>query len=334
MMKKKLIFILAGGLFAIGGFFYFRNQVYYSHGENSSPKMFLIEKGESVSDIAVRLKQEGFISGKIYFYYYLKVNNLWEKIYPGEYQIFQSMTIGEIARIITNPQEKFIRVTFPEGFDSRQMTKRLNENGLPGDNFLKIVENPQDLKKRYSYLSEEKVLNLEGYLFPDTYFFKSDISAENIVGRMLDNFDAKFNQGLRDEIKIQKRSIREIVTMASILEMEVKTKKDRELVSGIFWKRIEENMPLQSDITLTYATGEKKEKYSLSDIETNSPYNTYKFAGLPPGPINNPGKESIESAIYPKESEYLYFLSDPRSGQTIFSKTYPEHLIKKEEVGL
>lgn len=333
-MKKKLIFISSVLIFILFGFFYFRNQVYYSHKNNSSVKMFLVEKGEGVSDIAIRLKQEGFISGKIYFYYYLKSHNLWGKIYPGEYQISQSMTIGEIARKITNPQEKFIRITFPEGFDFRQMAQKLDENGLPGDNFLKIVQNPQNLKKRYSYLSEENVLSLEGYLFPDTYFFKSDVSAENIIGRMLDNFDAKLNQELRDEIKNQNKNVKEIVIMASILEMEVKTKKDRELVSGIFWKRIKEDMLLQSDITLTYATGEKKEKYSLSDIETDSPYNTYKFAGLPPGPINNPGEEAIEAAVYPENSEYFYFLSNPKTGETIFSKTYPEHLIKKEESGL
>lgn len=333
-MKKKVLAIILFFVVLLVGLFYFRFQVYYSHSNFEGKKTFEIVKGDGNEKVAKKLKKEGLISGEIYFYYYIKLKNVSNKIMPGVYEFSSNMTIPEIIHLITNDEEKFIKITFPEGWDAKKMAERLTENGLDGKGFLEIVNNPGDFKKRYNYLTDEKVKTLEGYLFPDTYFFKKDVSAENIVGRLLDTFDKKLSDQMRQDILSQNKSINDIIVMASILEMEVRTLEDRELVSGIFWKRIELDMPLQSDITLTYATGIKKEKYSLEDTQFDSLYNTYKNKGLPPGPIDNPGLEAITASIYPKDSSFLYFLSDIKTGKTLYAETFDEHIANKNIAGL
>jgi len=173
-------------------------------------------------------------------------------------------------------------VTIPEGFTVKQIEERLNLK-LPGE-------------------------NLEGFLFPDTYQFPLRISGEEVVKKMRDNFEKKLTPELREEIEKQGKTIFEIITMASLIEKEVKTKEEKELASGILWKRLEIGMPLQAD-----AAPE-----------------TYERQGLPEKPICNPGLESILAAVYPKSSGYWYYLSTPE-GETIFSKTLEEHNYAKSK---
>jgi UPF0755 protein len=151
---------------------------------------------------------------------------------------------------------------------------------------------------------------------------------------MLENFDEKLTLQMREEIKSQEKSVFEILTMASILEKEVKSENDMKIASGIFWDRIEAGMPLQSCATVAYVLGQEKKQYSIADTQISSPYNTYLVKGLPPGPIDNPGMNSIEAAIYPTKTEYQFFLTDPATGNTIFSKTLEEHAANKAKYGL
>jgi UPF0755 protein len=141
---------------------------------------------------------------------------------------------------------------------------------------------------------------------------------------MLSNFSKKLNTGLREQIISQKKTVFEIITMASVIEKEVRTMDDKKIVSGIFWKRLETDMALQSCATVNYITGKNDPGVSLKDLEIDSPYNTYKYRGLPKGPISNPGLDSILSAIYPDQSKYWYYLSTS-TGKIIFSKTFAEH---------
>lgn len=320
----------------VGSFFYLRYRVCFSHGKNSEEKVFSIEEGSSNAKIAKKMKESGLISGEIYFYIYVKMNKVSRRIFPGEYIISGNMTIPEIVHIITNPEEKFENVTFPEGFTFRQIADRLDASGLPGEEFLELAKNPVNLKKRYSYLQSDDVLNLEGYLFPDTYFFKKDISAENIAGRLLDTFDEKLDNNLREEIIRQGKTIKEIVTMASILEKEVQTLEDMKIASGIFWKRISVGQRLESDAPLSYILDDNNDSHSGKDLEINSPYNTYRYAGLPPGPICNPGKNAILAAVYPEESPYFFFLTGKIDGtkKVLYARNYEEHLANKRKVGL
>ena len=339
MLDKKLkiiILLLIALAFITGSFFYFRYQVYYSHGTYKSVKMFKIEKGEGNGLVSASLKNEGLISGKWYFCYYMRVQNLLNKILPGDYQLSGNMAIPEIASTITQKQNKFAKITFPEGWDSKKMSERLSANGFSGDEFLGIVKNPPfELTSKYSFFSLlSKGTNLEGYLFPDTYFFSQKFSTEEIIGKILNNFDNQLTPDLREEIRKQGKSLNEIITMASIIEKEVKNDEDRKIVSGIFWNRIKTGQPLQSCATISYILGASKEQYSFEDTRIQSPYNTYLNQGLPPGPISSPGIASIKAAIYPLKTNYNYFLSDPQTGETVFSKNIEEHNANKVKVGL
>ncbi|MDR3559674.1 MAG: endolytic transglycosylase MltG, partial [Candidatus Pacebacteria bacterium] len=247
-------------LVVLGGFFYFRNEVYYSHGSYAGQKLFTISQGEGNAEIAGRLESEGLVVGKYYFYYYIRTHGLLNEIMPGDYQLSGSLTIPEISHIITNAQQKFVKVTFPEGFTAVQMAARLTASGLPGDQFLQIVDNPGNLKSRYGYLNNVKTL--EGYLFPDTYFFKPDVSAQEIVLHLLDNFDSKLDSQMRTDIAKNNHSVANTVTMASIAQKEVQAPADMQTVAGIFWKRLAAGQKLQSDATLSYILKDKIDSHS------------------------------------------------------------------------
>ena len=177
-------------------------------------------------------------------------------------------------------------------------------------------------------LSKPRNLDLEGYLFPDTYRIFRDASIKDVVQRTLNNFDQKLTPELRNEIERQGKTIHDIITLASILEKEVSTDYDRAMVADIFYKRIKIGMPLQADSTVNYVTGKSESRSTIIDTKTDDPYNTYKYKGLPPGPICNPSLSAIKAAIYPKANNYYYFLTTP-DGQVIYSQTHDQHVAAK-----
>ena len=339
MLNKKLkivIFLLIIAAFMSASFFYFRYEVYYSHGSYNGVKIFHIEKGEGSRVVSTNLTKENLVAGNWYFYYYVRSNGLLNRILPGDYEISGKMTIPEIAIRITQEQDLSVKITFPEGWDSEKISERLSANGFSREEFLDIVKKPSyELTSKYSFFSLlPKNVSLEGYLFPDTYFFSQKLTSEDIVKKFLTNFDNRLSPTLREEIKKQGKSLEEIITMASIIEREVKNEEDKKIVGGIFWNRIKNGQPLQSCATIAYVLGENKRQYSFEDTRIASPYNTYLNQGLPPGPISNPGLSSIEAAINPSENTYNYFLSDPETGRTIFSRTIEEHNANKYKFGL
>ena len=336
-IKKSIIIIILILLAIIAGFFYFRHQIYFSHGDKNSSGIFNIEKGEGGSVVASNLKKGGIISQKTYFLIYLKTHNLLNKIYPGAYLLKGNMTIPEVAVMITNPQKVFISVTFPEGWTAQQMSERLSAKGFDGSSFLELVKNPpKEIISQFSVFPDKPAkASLEGYLFPDTYNFSKEATPEGILKKILNNTELKITEDIKKEIATQKKSIFQILTMASILEKEVNNIKDFKIVSGIFWKRITVGQALQSCATLAYILGVNKDQYSYQDTQVESPYNTYKYAGLPPGPISNPGMNAINAAVYPEKTDYNYFLTDPKnSSNTVYSKTYQEHVANKVKFGL
>jgi UPF0755 protein len=180
--------------------------------------------------------------------------------------------------------------------------------------------------------------SLEGYLFPDTYIFPEHATAELIVNELLENY-GKRTEKLREgyEKTMERKRLFDwhgLMTLASIVENEVRTKEDRRMVADLFIRRLEIGQSLQSDATLRYILGETKVKYSLEETRVVSPYNTYQNPGLPPGPIGNPGLESIEAVLSPLPNEYFYFLNNATTGETVFSKTFEEHVQNKSRNGL
>ena len=301
-----------------------------------------IEKGDSIWDIGKKLKNKKIIKNQLGFVFEVYTKGKQKKLKAGEYLISSNLNISEIIRIISNgntiAENNQKKITFPEGWSDKQMAERLSNNGFSGDEFLKLANNPKYFLKKhnnYDFLKEiPDGKNLEGFLFPDTYLFANKSDAETIIEKMLNNFSQKLSEDLRKEIERQNKTIYEIITMASILEKEVKSSNDKKIVSGIFWKRMKNGQAFQSCATLAYILGENKKQYSYKDTKIESPYNTYLYPGLPPGPISNPGLDSILAAIYPIKTDYNYFLNNPETGKTVFSKTLTEHNINKRINGL
>ncbi len=172
------------------------------------------------------------------------------------------------------------------------------------------------------------------FLFPDTYFFTKENTAEDIIVKMLVDFDQKVDQPYHDRITAQGKSLYDVIIFASIIEGEVPSNTDRFIVAGIFRNRLDIGMALQSDATLDYIKGTPEIKHTHADTQIDSPYNTYKYPGLPPGPINNPSRASIDAALAPAETDYMYFLNNAQTGETIFARTLDEHNYNKNTNGL
>lgn len=323
MPKKFLIFIVAA-ILILGGLVYY--QLYISLDSGTPEKIFTIEKGSGLSVIASQLKQEGLIKSKTAFSFYVFINGGQHKLKAGEYSLSPSMNISEIANKIIKGDVKGIKITIIEGWNINDIAEYLEGKGIfSKESFLQAIIPSKEIIREFSFLVDKpEKNNLEGYLFPDTYWINDKTDINEFVKMMLNNFDNRITPEMREEIASQEKTIFEIVTMASIIEKEVATEQDRQIVSGIFWRRLESHFPLQSCATIAYALGVDKWRYSINDTQVNSPYNTYKYAGLPAGPISNPGISAIDAAIYPKETGYLYFLSKP-DGETVFSRTLKEH---------
>jgi UPF0755 protein len=335
--KKFSIFFLAVIIF-IGSFFYFYNKVYLSVGRAVEKKTVLVELGDNALVVGEKLDKAGVISGKYYLAFYLWRTGHLHALTAGVYDFTPELKIPEIARIITGGEVASTRVpiTFPEGWTAKQVAARLDVNGFSGNDFLLLVNAPPtELKDKYPFLKEIPAgKSLEGYLFPDTYYFAKDASVQDILDKMLKNFDAKISPELLSEIDAQKKSLYEILTMASIVEGEVQNDADRKIVAGLFWNRIAIGMTLGSDATLEYVLGTNDKQHSIAQTKIDSPYNTYVYKGLPPGPVSNPSLAAILATINPAKTDFVYFLSDPKTGKTIFSKTFEEHVANKSKYGL
>lgn len=201
---------------------------------------------------------------------------------------------------------------------------------------IKVPQNfSRDWAMEFDFLeTKPENLSLEGYLFPDTYRVFASSSPEEIVYRLLRNFDLKLTKEMREEIKRQGKTIHEIITMASIIEKEAPifnqtSAEDARIISGVFWNRLRIGMALQTDASLSYIFEDKKPAHSGAELKVDSPYNSYLYRGLPPGPIANPGLIAIEAAIYPAKTDYFYFLTPLDGSRVYYAKTYQEHLNNK-----
>lgn len=342
-MKKKIIFstifILFLGLFSVWQGIYLPKNPF-----SEKEVIFNIEKGQGSKEIAINLGNQGLIKWAPLFRLYVYQRGVSGKLQAGVYQLSPSMNVPQIVEKFVKGDVISEKITIIEGWNLRdigwyfegkgmfQAEELFELVGFPLIDYSKTTDlpKPKDFSQKYDFLKDKpKNLSLEGYLFPDTYKINRGATIEEIVRKMLDNFDQKLAP-YRNEISGAGKTIFEIVTAASLIEKEVKTKEDKEVVSGILWKRLKNNIPLQVDATISYITGKKTTEISVEETKIDSPYNTYKYKGLPLGPICNPGLESILSAIYPKSSEYWYYLSTPE-GVTIFSKTLEEHNLAKSK---
>ena len=338
-MKKIIkifsVLIIAIFIISVAGFIYIQSRINTPHNaREDSKKEFVIQGGESVQQIADNLQDKNLISETDLFKFYVWKEKLAGKLQAGNYELSPAMPITEIVDLFVGGKIKSdeIKITIPEGFLNKEIDERLADNNLiEKGEFIKFNEdNNLDLSK-YEFLKDKpENIGLQGYYFPDTYIYYKDSTIENIVIKMLDNFNRKLSQDLREEIKNQNKSVFEIIILASIIEKEAGFVKDMGKVASVFQNRLDIGKALESDATVNYITGSGRTQSTYDDLEIDSPYNTYKYPGLPPTPISNPGIEAIKAAIYPEETSYFYFLTK-KDGETIFSVSYDEHLRNKNK---
>ncbi len=337
-----IILIISVGAVAGGGYFYLKSALEPMNPDSNIEKEINIPIGSSASGIGKILEENGIIKDARVFKYYVKFKNE-TGFMAGDYTLKPSMTLPEIiANLKTGKiQEDLVfKMTIPEGKQLEQIAGIIAEktNRNPEEVFNKLNEKAfiESLMAKYPDLLTEEILHkdikypLEGYLFPATYpFYKEDPTIEEIVTPMIEKTLSVISE-YQAEMDERDMTVHQLLTMASLIEEEATAKVDRDQISSVFYNRLKIGMPLQTDPTVLYAKGEHQSRVVYKDLEIDSPFNTYKNPGLTPGPIANAGVTSIEAALFPAETDYLYFLATP-TGEVLFSKTLDEHNIKKAQ---
>jgi UPF0755 protein len=293
-----------------------------------------VPAGSSVDQIADILKENDLIKSKFFFKLLVKRTDNGGDFKQGTFVLTRAMSSGDIMREMTRAggSGSGIRFTIPEGYNITQIKNRLVEQGLvTEEEFMEEIRNG-DFDYRFLADCPPGDERLEGFLYPDTYEVFEGESAHGIIDRMLQNFDNKFEDSYYDRAAERGVTVRDAVTMGSIIERESKAADERPIMAGVFYNRLDKDMKLESCATIQYILGEPKEFLTYDDLAIESPYNTYLHKGLPPGPICNPRMASIEAALYPDENSYVFFVLSPKlDGTHNFSVNYDDFLKYKAE---
>lgn len=320
---KRVLLLATVALFAFCVLFVLE---FSSPQKISSEKVFFeVEKGKGIDAIAQDLKKKGLIRKKWPFLLGYQLFFYPQTLKAGEYVFSSPLWAKDILDAFVKGKVYFHPVTIPEGLTAKEISELLPSLGfLPeGD----IQEAFSETEAISSW--DRKAWNLEGYLYPETYHFAKGTSILEIFERMVVQFKAVFHEGWRRRAADLKLTIREVVTLASMIEKETSLSEEKRLVSAVFHNRLKLGMKLDCDPTIIYALKEKglfEGRLRNKDLKFDSPYNTYLYSGLPPSPICNPGKESLEAALYPVKENYLYFVSK-NDGSHHFSSTFSDHQI-------
>lgn len=286
-----------------------------------------IESGTSTDGIGSILKENGLIRDKLSFKIFSKIGGYSSQYKAGNYVFSPTMSISDIADILVEGREDYNTFTIPEGYTIVQTAESLFQDGLIDKKvFLEAVE-LNDFNYQFLKNSKKGKNQLEGFLFPNTYQVAKNASELDIINIMLRTFDEKFKPEYYKRAKELGYSVDKILTVASIIERECRLDKERPIIASVIYNRLESSMPLQMCSTVQYVLGKQKEVLTNDDTEIDSPYNTYQIAGLPPTPICSPGEASIKAALYPEDTEYVYFVvSEKLDGSHNFSKEYNKFL--------
>lgn len=290
----------------------------------SSDAAIIVKEGETSEEIAASLKQKNLIKSERAFGWHAKLKGYGPKFKSGRYILSGKKTTAELAKTLTESQAAAHQFTIVEGLTQRQIGERLESLEIAKSKDFSGLK-VRDFAK-YDYLAELPAdTSLEGFLFPETYELPpADSDVKAVADIMLTQFGKELTDELRAQIRQSGRSLYETIIIASIVEKEVRSEQDRKLVAGVLYARMERGMRLDADATTRYGLNKLTGALTQDDLGSDNPYNTRKVKGLPPGPISNPGISSIEAAISPDASEFLYYLSAP-DGKTIFAVTLEEH---------
>jgi UPF0755 protein len=285
--------------------------------------------------IGIALENQGVIRNRLFFNLYARFSGKSVKLQAGEYDMPKNLTIPEVVdRLVTGKgSSNDVTVTIPEGYNNTQIYTAVQKAGvdISPEAFAEATSHGYiGDAADWIYDGKPETADLTGYLFPDTYKFFGNSSATQVATKMVNTFRTKLTDDMHQKVTASGYSFYQLLTLASIVEKEVRTPEERRVVAGIFLHRLADNYPLQSDATVNFVTGKKDTTPSADDLEVSSAYNTYAHAGLPPTPISNPGIDAIEAVLEPTESDYYFFLTTPE-GKAVYSVTYEQHLQKKAQ---
>lgn len=347
--KKVLIPVIIAVVvlvLGVGGFTYYSSSL-GAVSSSKDPVVFEVKTGETSETILANLKANNLIKNTTMAKLYMKMNGL-SDMKAGNFSIDRSMSTKEILEILndtTKAKDEQVQITFKEGMWAKDVASEVESKlGVSKDELLTLWNDDtylSELMKSYPFLTKD-ILNsqyrvkLEGYLFPETYTFKKDATAKEVTITFLDHFGTIYDK-YKNEISKSGYSVQEIVTLSSVVQYEAAKKSDMDMIAGVFYNRLKQNMPLQSSVTVCYALYDNLTSSDDCEIQTdiNSPYNTYQVSGLPIGPILNPGEEAIHAVLNPKDSEYLYFVADIYGDGTVYyAKTLNEQEANIDKYGL
>ena len=295
---------------------------------------FLIHEGQSTEEIAQALERAGLVNNTLVFRVVARLRGVDGKLQAGEYQLRRNMSIDELLVVLQHAPVNEVTVTFIEGWRMEEFAAALQRRQLlDGAAFLALAQRGTTT---YPWLrSRPDGASLEGYLFPSTYRLTAETTPQELLDRLLQTFGEVLTPAMREQIRNQGRTIHEVVTLASIVEREAMLAGERQRIAGVYVNRLREGIGLYADPTVQYALGYQpntetwwKRPLLFQDLEIDSPYNTYRYAGLPPGPICNPGLASLQAAIDPEAHEFFYFVANDVAGDGshVFARTLAEHV--------
>lgn len=322
LLKASLALALLGVLAGAGGALWVRHALAPVEPAETRARVvsFEVEPGDTLGRVAQSLESEGLVRDARVTRWFARIEDLAARLKVGEYELSEAQSTPEILEILAKGRVQTHAIVIPEGLRASEIADRLDAAGLAErEAFLEIVLDPAS-PSRFGVEGP----NLEGYLFPDTYRFARGLSAERVVGAMVDEFLAIYRE-LEPRARTRELSMRELVTLASIVEKETGVAEERPLIASVFLNRMKKGMRLETDPTVIYGIANFDGNLRRVHLEDrDNPYNTYRIRGLPPGPIASPGREALEAVLQPADSPFLYFVSR-NDGTHIFSKTYAEH---------
>jgi UPF0755 protein len=300
-------------------------------GGEEEPVTVVVEKGDTLSDVADRLEEAGVIRSSTLFKLETRLEGGDTEIKAGEYRFTPGEDRDEILQTLSSGDSvSAFTITIPEGLTLEQTASVVEEqSGIPAAEFEAAA---QKTDYGFPFLDDPAVGTTEGFLFPKQYEFEKDADAEQIVNRLLEQYvlETKDLDFATAENRLNLTEY-ELITTASLIEKESANPEERPIIASVIYNRIRRDMPLQVDATIQYVLGKPKEDLKLADLEVDSPYNTYENRGLPPGPIANPSRESIQAALEPAETDYLYYVLEADGKKHFFTDDYDEFLAAKDE---
>lgn len=285
---------------------------------------FRVVPSQTGAATAQALQRQGFIQSPGLFRFFLSVTGYGKQIKAGEYALHSQMSMYALVRKLTCGTSDAYEVVIPEGYTVRQIARAVASHGRISEQAFLQAANNDSLLYPYMRTSRPVVFKAEGFLFPDTYALPYTANADEAVRIMLDNFNRKLTPARRQRLQAAHMTVTEWVTLASLVEREAKFQADRQPIAAAFRQRLRIGMKLQSDASISYAMGNHKSTYDITDTQYASPYNTYVFAGLPPGAIGNAGLPCLDAVLQAQPTANIYFVADTR-GYNHFAATYAAH---------